>query len=105
MCGLPYLQLHSKTAFLKSIIKRESAEAVSMRDEIVKLSYTVKTIGVHGEEVGITSKRLPLKNKLIESKPASKPPIPLHPGYVPHQSFFSQPLVPVKTNKPQTAPN
>jgi hypothetical protein len=34
-----------------------------MRENIAKLSYTIKTIGVQGEEVGITSKRLPLKMK------------------------------------------
>jgi hypothetical protein len=34
-----------------------------MKDQIISLSYTVKTIGVQGNEVGITSKRLPLKLK------------------------------------------
>ena len=31
VCGLPDVQLHSKTAFLKSVIKQESPEAAGMR--------------------------------------------------------------------------
>ncbi len=34
-----------------------------MKDRMLKLSYTIKNIGIHGEEIGITSKRLPLKEK------------------------------------------
>lgn len=34
-----------------------------MREHIIKLSYTVKTIGIQGGEVGISSKRIPLKFK------------------------------------------
>lgn len=63
VCGLPDVQLHSKTAFFKSIINRDSAETEEMKQQIIRLSYTVKTIGVQGDEVGIVSKRLPLKNK------------------------------------------
>jgi len=37
-----------------------------MKEQIAGLSYTVKTIGVQGEEVGIMSKRLPLKFKKKE---------------------------------------
>ena len=28
-----------------------------------KMSYTIKNIGIHGEEIGITSKRMPLREK------------------------------------------
>ena len=59
---------------------------------------------MHGEEVGITTKRLPLKNKNIGPKPTAKPESILVSGYVPHKSFFSQPLVPVHTNKLQPWP-
>ena len=34
-----------------------------LRDNIIKLSYTNKIIGVRGNDVGIVSKRLPLKFK------------------------------------------
>lgn len=37
-----------------------------MKDQIASLSYTVKVIGVQGEEVGITSKRIPMKCKKKE---------------------------------------
>lgn len=63
VCKLPDVQLHSKTAFFKSIVGRETAEVTQMKDQIASLSYTVKVIGVQGEEVGITSKRVPMKFK------------------------------------------
>lgn len=34
---------------------------LKLRENIVRLSYTNKIIGVRGDEVGIISKRLPLK--------------------------------------------
>ncbi len=37
-----------------------------MKDQIAGLSYTVKIIGVQGEEVGITSKRIPMKIKKVD---------------------------------------
>jgi hypothetical protein len=48
VCKIPDAQLHSKTAFFKSIVGRESTEAIQMKDQIVGLSYTVKVIGVQG---------------------------------------------------------
>lgn len=63
MCKLPDVQIHSKTALFKYLINRENSEMLKLRENIVKLSYTNKIIGVKGDEVGIVSKRLPLKYK------------------------------------------
>lgn len=49
VCKLPDVQLHSKTAFFKSIVSRETPEVLNMKDHIASLSYTVKVIGVQGE--------------------------------------------------------
>jgi hypothetical protein len=57
---------------LKAIINLEKPEALQMKDQIISLSYTVKTIGVQGNEVGITSKRLPLKLKKKQESPVKK---------------------------------
>jgi hypothetical protein len=63
VCKLPDVQIHSKTALFKYLINRENSEMLKLRENIVKLSYTNKIIGVKGDEVGIVSKRLPLKYK------------------------------------------
>ena len=74
-----------------------------MKDQIVSLSYTVKTIGVQGEEVGIASKRLPLKLKKKEEY--SGPPATMTANnYLPHQCFYSQSLVPIKKEKEKPNP-
>jgi hypothetical protein len=44
-------------------VGRETAEMLKLRENIVKLSYTNKIIGVKDDEVGIISKRLPLRFK------------------------------------------
>ena len=54
---------------MKALINLEKPEALQMKDQIISLSYTVKTIGVQGDEVGITSKRLPLKLKKNKNLP------------------------------------
>ena len=63
VCKLPDVQLHSKKALFNSIIAKEALETQEMKEQIISLSYTVKTIGVQGQEVGISSKRVPLKLK------------------------------------------
>ena len=75
-----------------------------IRDNIVKLSYTTKTIGVKDEEIGIFSKRLPLKYKNPHSKTLSKPKpeVHLNSKFIPHKSFYSSPLVTVRKNATQT---
>ena len=95
VCKLPDVQLHSKTSFLKSIVNKQSYQIVNMRENIAKLSYTIKTIGVQGNEVGIISKRVPLKFK----QPKEDYP-KLHDTniissttFLSHKSFFSNPLV------------
>lgn len=61
---LPDGHVHSKISFLKSIINEEqNPEIKEMKEKMLKLTYTVKNIGVHGEEIGISSKRVPLKTK------------------------------------------
>lgn len=72
VCKIPDVQIHSKTAFLKVLVSLEKPDALQMKDQIISLSYTVKTIGVQGDEVGITSKRLPLK---LKKKPDSSPKV------------------------------
>ena len=69
VCKLPDVQIHSKTSFLKKIINQDTAEVMTMREKIAKLSYTVKIIGVKDEEVGIISKRVPLKDKTKNRSP------------------------------------
>jgi hypothetical protein len=63
VCKLPDVQIHSRAALFKSAVNQESLEMTKLRDNIVKLSYTTKTIGVKNDEIGIYSKRLPLKSK------------------------------------------
>ena len=48
VCKLPDVQLHSKKALFKSIIARENDQTQEMKDQIISLSYTIKTIGVQG---------------------------------------------------------
>jgi hypothetical protein len=69
-----------------------------MKDHIASLSYTVKVIGVQGEEVGITSKRLPLKFKIKEDKIIKNNCLPVE-NYLPHKSFYSHPLMPIHIPK------
>ena len=94
VCKLPDVQLHSKKALFKAIVSKESSQSQEMKEQIVSLSYTIKTIGVQGQEVGISSKRIPLKFK----KKQDMPPTFFAPNnnYLAHQSFFAQALVPVK---------
>ena len=49
VCKLPDVQLHSKKALFKAIISKETTESQEMKDQIVSLSYTIKTIGVQGQ--------------------------------------------------------
>lgn len=98
VCKLPDVQLHSKTAFFKSIVGRESAEATQMKDHIASLSYTVKVIGVQGEEVGITSKRVPLTLKKGGPSKIKDNFVPVD-NYLPHKSFYSHALVPIHVPK------
>lgn len=44
-----------------------------LRENIIKLSYTNKIIGVRGNDVGIVSKRLPLKFKSKTKEAVSTP--------------------------------
>lgn len=97
VCKLPDVQLHSKQALFKTLVNRESEAALEMKEQIVKLSYTVKTVGVQGGEVGISSKRVPLKLKNKQEYPT--PTYIPDKDYLPHKSFYSQALVPVKKQK------
>lgn len=94
MCKLPEVQLHSKQALFKALISKESEEAMNVKDHIIKLSYTVKTIGIQGGEVGISSKRVPLKLK----KKLEEPVHAFIPSkeYLPHKSFYAEALIPIK---------
>ena len=68
-----------------------------MKDQIISLSYTVKTIGVQGDEVGITSKRLPLK---LKKKQESPPKVQeTSTNFLPHKTFYSHALIPFKKDK------
>jgi hypothetical protein len=99
VCKLPDVQLHSKTAFFKSIVGRESAEVLQMKDHIASLSYTVKVIGVQGEEVGITSKRVPMTLKRGSQEKKLKDNFVPVDNYLPHKSFYSHALVPIHIPK------
>lgn len=68
-----------------------------MKEQIISLSYTVKTIGVQGEEVGISSKRVPLKLK--KKQEYKVPAYQAKDNFLPHNSFYAQALVPVKKVK------
>lgn len=62
--AIPDGHLHSKISYLKSIInEQQNPEALEMKERLNKMSYTVKNIGIRGEDIGITSKRMPLKQK------------------------------------------
>lgn len=106
MCKIPDVQIHSKTALFKYLIDRESSEMLKLRENIVRLSYTHKIIGVNGDEVGITSKRLPLKfkDKNIESMklPVNRL-LKQDTGFISHRKFYVQPLPIIHKN--QDAPN
>ena len=75
-----------------------------IRDNIVKLSYTTKTIGVKDEEIGIFSKRLPLKYKNPSSKIFIKPKPEglINSKFIPHKSFYSSPLMTVRKKNEET---
>lgn len=94
VCRLPDVQLHSKQALFKALVSRESEAALDMKDQIIRLSYTVKTVGVQGGEVGISSKRVPLKLKKKQDFPP--PAYVTDKDYIPHKSFYAQALIPVK---------
>ena len=72
-----------------------------LRDNIIKLSYTNKIIGVRGNDVGIVSKRLPLKLK-SKTKECVTSPNPEtiefseQTNYIPHKNFYVAPLPTVK---------
>lgn len=76
---------------------------MDMKEHIIKLSYTVKTIGVQGNEVGITSKRVPLKFKKKQEEP--HPQFVPAKEYLPHQSFYSKALIPVRGQKEEKMKN
>ena len=102
VCRLPDVQIHSKTALFKQIVNKETPEMQKIRDNIVKLSYTTKTIGVKDEEIGIFSKRLPLKLKSSSNKTLSLKPKTdtlVNQKYLPHKTFFTAPLATVKRNQ------
>lgn len=68
------------------------------------MTYTNKVIGVKGEEVGIISKRLPLKFKSTDKK--SKKPIKREDdntvylsNYIPTNNFYAVPLPTVKKDQ------
>ena len=71
-----------------------------MKDQIVSLSYTIKTIGVQGQEVGISSKRVPLKFKKKQDLPPTT--FNSNTNFLAHNSFFSEALHPVKKVKEKT---
>lgn len=97
VCKLPDVQLHSKQALFKALVNRESEAALDMKDQIIRLSYTVKTVGVQGGEVGVSSKRVPLK---LKKKQECPPPTYLpDKDYIPHKSFYAQALVAVKKER------
>lgn len=73
-----------------------------MKDQIIKLSYTVKTVGVQGGEVGISSKRVPLKLKKKQDYPA--PTYVPDKDYIPHRSFYAQALIPIKKEREKLEP-
>jgi hypothetical protein len=97
VCRLPDVQLHSKKALFKAIISKEPLASQEMKEQIISLSYTVKTIGVQGEEVGISSKRVPLKLK--KKQDYHEPGYVPKANYLPHQTFYSHALIPVKKDK------
>ena len=105
VCRLPDVQIHSKTALFKQIVNKETPEMQKIRDNIVKLSYTTKTIGVKDEEIGIFSKRLPLKfknpnQKVFPAKPKNDPFI--NQKFLPHKTFYTAPLSTLKKNQEET---
>jgi hypothetical protein len=69
-----------------------------MKDQIASLSYTVKIIGVQGEEVGITSKRIPMKIKKKDDAIIKTDYIPIK-NYLPHKSFYAHPLISIRREK------
>lgn len=104
VCRLPDVQIHSKNALFKQIVNKETPEMQKIRDNIVKLSYTTKTIGVKDEEVGIFSKRLPLKFKNSNSKTIIKKEVEssFNPKYIAHKTFFTAPLMTVRKKNEET---
>ena len=75
---------------------------IKLRENIVKLSYTNKIIGVKDDEVGIISKRLPLRfkePKTDSDKLANNEPYFEDSGYISHRNFYVHPLPTVRKSE------
>lgn len=76
----------------------------ALRDNIIRLSYTTKVIGVRGNEVGIVSKRIPLKFK-EKNQQANNPEHTLiqvsETNFIPHRNFYVAPLLTVRKEDPR----
>lgn len=63
------MRIHSKNGLFEMILKEQPPEVVQLRDDIVRLSYSIKSLGMQNGEIGILTKRMPLR---LKQKPAER---------------------------------
>ena len=70
ICAIESNRIHSKKALLNYLLKNTDEDLITLKDNIIKLSYSNKLMAIQGE----TTQRLPLRGKLHSNpKPFSAP--------------------------------
>lgn len=80
-------------------MSNQNSETLRIKEDIARLSYTSKVIGVKGTEVGIVSKRVMMEsreNKSIDRNSLNQNSIKHNPfptnNFIVHKNFFVNPL-------------
>jgi hypothetical protein len=95
------LRIHSKNGLFEQILKDQPLEVLQLKQDIIKLSYSIKSLGMQNGEIGILTKRMPLKTKqkpIMHDYPYTER-VNYARNYVTHSSFYSAPLHVIKKLK------
>lgn len=69
ICQTTDTRIHSRNGLFERILKEQPPEVIQLKEDIVRLSYSVKSLGMQNGEIGILTKRMPLR---LKQKPVER---------------------------------